>query len=141
MSNTSTATPSGILFGPNGSGKMYMSLYAHRGSNPRKHQWLSAISPKMEFDIFCIADCSDWRDTTGNYWGIHDQGRTVLGTRSEKLCKFPCTSNSTDPWHGYPVSPSEEGDKDAPPDDFVEKWISTSVVSKVFGRRIQRRKT
>ncbi len=137
-----TATSSGILFGPNNSGKMYISVYNHRGSGSRvyKNQWLSTITPAIEYTIFCDADDGNWKDYNGHYWGVHNRGITVLGDCREHLSKFPKTSNLTDHWHGYPVSPRESGDKDAPPDDFVESWISIGVVSKTFGRRIQRRK-
>lgn len=138
--DSGTATPSGISFGPNRSGKTYLSLYIHRGTRAQKHQWSVNVSPSREYDIFCSADEGNWKDTQGHYWGVYAGGQTVLGSRGERLCKFPRTSNIEDPWHGYPVSPMEEGDKDAPPDDFVENWIATRIVSKTFGRRIQRRK-
>jgi len=142
MSNGGVATISGVLFGPNGSGKSYISLYSHRGtgSSRYKHQWVSLIPPLMEFSIFCTADTANWRDPSGHYWGLYNSGATVLGTRGERLCKFPKNTNENNPWHGYPVSPREDGDKDAPPDMFVENWIAHGVVSKIIGRRIQRRK-
>ena len=136
------AVASGVQFGPTQSGKVYISLHQHRGSGApaHKHQWCDQISRVMEFGIFDTADYQNWCDRDGHFWGIHDRGQTVLGVRGERLSKFPRTSNSSDPWHGYPVSPLERGDDDAPPDEFVERWIETGAVSKTFGRRIQRRK-
>jgi hypothetical protein len=138
-----TATPAGLLFGPNHSGKKYLSSYAHRRNNPRdrhKSHWLPSVTPLMEFGIFCSADRASWRDGSGNYWGLHSGTRTILGVRGERLCKFPYTSNATDPWHGFPVSPLERGDNDAPPDTLVDDWVSAGVISRVAGRKIQRRK-
>ena len=105
-----------------------------------KSKWHPSTPPPMEYDIFCSADYGNWRDLHGHYWGVHSGGATVLGCLGERLCRFPRTSNAGDPWHGYPVSPLENGDDDAPSDDFVENWIRTGVVSKTFGRRVQRRK-
>lgn len=93
----------------------------------------------MEYGIFCTADSRDWSDEDGNYWGVHSAGRTPLGVRGERLCKFPKTSNPNDPWHGFPVSP-QNGGGDVPPDALVESWITAEVVSRVIGRRIQKRK-
>ena len=139
---TGIVMPSGIKFGPTNKGKWYISVNHHRGAGLQKYKnkWSLSVPPPMEYAIFCSADDGDWRDVQGHYWGVHNQGSTILGCRGEKLAKFPCTSNVSDPWHGYPVSPLERGDNDAPPDDFVENWISTGVISKTFGRRIQRRK-
>lgn len=126
----------GIEFGPNGSGKRYLSLYAHRGANYRKSMW--AMPPPEEYRVFCSSDYGNWSDHGGNLWGIDDGGNTVLGLRGERLSKFPRPTNATNPWHGYPVSPMEDGDRGAPPDLLVERWISTGVVSRTIGRRIQR---
>lgn len=142
--NTSrpTRTRDGLIFGPNGTGKKYISLFYHRGSgSPRdKSCWHKDVSPPKEYGIFCAADLKNWVDSRGHYWSMHNKGETVLGTRGERLSKFPYNANHKDPWHGFPVSPLERGDADAPPDDFVESWIANGVISKTFGRRIQRRK-
>jgi hypothetical protein len=139
---TGNAMPPGICFGPTNSGKMYISVYKHRGSGSSeyKNQWASSVPPQMEFTIFCSSDDGDWYDAQGHYWGVHNEGNTILGCGKERLAKFPRTSNASDPWHGYPVSPLDTGEKDAPPDDLVENWISTGVIPRRFGRRIQRRK-
>ena len=136
------ATSSGIKFGPNPTGKFYISINYHRGNNRSalKNKWHPYIKPPLEYQIFCAADCESWYDTSGHGWGMHNQGNTIIGTQGERLCKFPRTSNESDPWHGFPVSPMESGDDDAPSDEFIENWISTGVISKTFGRRIQRRK-
>jgi hypothetical protein len=140
--STGTTTESGILFGPNGSGKRYISLFYHRPTGARAHKraWHPSVPPPDEFTIFDQADQGHWRDDDGHYWAIGDAGARVLGQRGERLAHFPQNENAGDPWHGYPVSPLERGDDDAPPDEFVEAWIRGGVVSKTLGRRIQRRK-
>lgn len=136
------ATESGIQFGPNRNGKLYISVFIHRGNNRSnyKNKWEPSITPPIEYAIFCAADYENWRDHKGRYWAVHQGGIIILGCQGERMCKFPRTSNPGDPWHGYPVSPLLNGEDDAPPDDLVENWIEAHVVSKTFGRRVQRRK-
>jgi hypothetical protein len=135
MSN-GTAIQAGIAFGPNNSGKRYVSVYAHRGNRPQKSKWV--VAPQQEYGLFCAADDGNWSDDNGNYWSLHDNGQAVLGMMGERLAKFPFTA-ADEPWHGYPVS-TREGDENSPPDFLVERWIASAVVSKTFGRRIERRK-
>jgi hypothetical protein len=136
-----TATDGGILFGPNASGKRYVSLYIHRPPQRKaqKSAWHPDVTPLKEYGIFCVADDSDWRDAFGDYWGLRNGG-DVLGATGERICTFPRTSNAPDPWHGYPVSPMLRGDVDSPPDAFIDAWINSGVVTLTFGRRLQRRK-
>src|SRR5947209_5127455 len=96
----------GIQFGPNGSGKLYLSMFAHRGGNPRKSKWLDSVAPPTEYDVFCRADEDDRCDSAGNYWGMLDVEASPLGTRGERLAKFPRNKVPAAPWHGYPVSPA-----------------------------------
>jgi hypothetical protein len=139
--NNSHASQPGIMFGPNDSGKTYISLYSHRGTRPQKHRWDPSVPPQREYGLFCTSDQGGWQDLSGHYWGFGNlEGTEVIGTQGERLCKFPRTSNEHDPWHGYPVSPLIEGDTDAPPDALVESWLNTQTISRTFARRIQRRK-
>lgn len=107
MQSQGTPTSDGIEFGPNDSGKPYISLNAHRGSRPHKSKWRTEVTPPMEYGIFCDADGNEWNDNSGHYWGVLNRGDTVLGMVGERLSKFPCTSNDNDPWHGYPVNPAK----------------------------------
>jgi hypothetical protein len=136
------AVPGGILFPPTKSGKTYLSVYIHRGHHRgrKKVKAIWAITPDAEYDLFVQADDLDWYDFHGHYWAIALGGRIVLGTRGQRLAKFPCNSNDKTPWHGYPVSPSQDGAAgNCPPDAFIENWIQTEVVTRAFGRRLQRR--
>lgn len=132
-------TSDGIIYTNEKSNKKYISLFYHRGSGDKEHKSFWSISPDTEFAIFCAADDGDWKDVKGHYWGILDRGRAVLGTGNKRLCKFPRNENPSVPWHGFPVSPLK-GEGNAPPDEFVEKWISDKIIDKKIGRDIQRRK-
>jgi hypothetical protein len=135
------ATPDGLEYGPTVNGKMYLSVSKHRGkSSPHKNIWSSAISRDTEYGILCSSDEYDWYDQKKNYWGVLEKGEAILGERGERICKFPCTSNEQDPWHGYPASPREKGQGDAPPDSLVEQWIKDDVIKKEIGRKIQKLK-
>jgi hypothetical protein len=133
-------TTAGLMYGPTVNNKMYLSVYKHRGNGSRQHKncWSADVSPFMEYGIFCSSDASDWFDQKLNYWGVLNSGQTVLGEKGERICKFPCTSNTQDPWHGYPTSPKDNGANDAPPDFLVEIWISGNIVTKEIGRKIQK---
>lgn len=133
-------TSSGLEYGPTHNGKTYLSIFRHRGTGSRRHKnmWATNILPDTEYSIFCSADEKDWYDASGHYWGVLNQGHTILGEQGERICKFPYTQNSTDPWHGYPTSPREGRENDTPSDVLVESWIAESVVTKEMGRKIQK---
>jgi hypothetical protein len=135
-----TVTSSGILFGPTGSGKTYLSAYEHRGANARKSRWANSVPPVREYGIFKESDDSDWRDDLGHYWGILDKVATVLGDAGERLSKFPANGVASVPWHGYPVSPRVRGKFDAPSFRFVEEWRARGAITRTVARKIQRRK-
>jgi hypothetical protein len=139
-----TVTSAGIRFGPNASGKLYISLFIHRQTFATldKSMWHNSVSPQDEYGIFCTADAHNWHDAQGDFWGLlQERGSIiVIGVAGERICKFPLNANERDPWHGYPVSPKLRGDDDSPPDAVVERWIDSGVVTRTFGRRVQRRK-
>ena len=95
----SRVTANGLIFGPNASGKLYIAVYYHRGSGSSlKGCWSDNVPPPLEYEIFCLADHGHWCDSDDHYWGVHDGGRAVLGTRGERLSKFPVNRNATNPW-------------------------------------------
>lgn len=121
------------------SNKRYISFNYHRSITDikgKKSIWKSSISKQLEFEIFCEADDNNWQDQKGHYFGLRDQGCTPLGNNDERICKFPITSNSSDPWHGYPVGRSNE----TPPDSFINKWIKDKIITRTIGKSIQRGK-
>jgi hypothetical protein len=127
----------GQLFGPNASGKRYLSVNYHRspgGTKEGKSIWHPDVSRDMEYTIFCTADSEKWEEAK-HYWGLHNRAETQLGTDGEIICKFPCPSNLQDPWHGYPLHTSKS--KDRPSDSFVRTcWLEKGIVSKGTARKI-----
>lgn len=132
--------PDGLVFGPTASGKSYLSMFDHRGRNRAKSWWADDVSPPDEYAIFEQADTLDRCDTSGHYWGVRDASGTRLGTRGERLAKFPHNAVAVVPWHGYPVSPGNGRASEIPPDEFVDALIDAGAVSRTFGRKLQRRK-
>lgn len=140
--STGTPTADGISFGPTTNGTHYISLYYHRhtsGGRPDKNYWHYAFLPPAEYSLFSDSEDGEWSDGAGHFWGVRDQGKLELGLRGERLAKFPCPSNNSDPRHGYPVSPQLRA-TDTPPDDVIQKWIDDNVIGRTFGARIRRRK-
>jgi hypothetical protein len=132
------AQQAGLQYGPTASGKLYLSMYSHRGGNPTKSCW--AVPPDDEYGIFETSDDNDRADGHGNYWGALDAEGTALGTKGERLAKFPFNAVLTVPWHGYPVSPASGRASEMPPDDFINDLIEDGVLSRTFGRKLQRRR-
>jgi hypothetical protein len=128
-----------VLFWPTPRGKTYLSDDRHRGRGNVHHKnaWSPALPRIEEFAVFCRADEGDWHRAPG-YWSFRmENGRLMaLGACEERLCHFPRPSNDTDPWHGYPVSPLEDQD-DALPDDLVDEWVATGVLTYTWGQRIK----
>jgi hypothetical protein len=123
-------------FGPNASGKTYVCLAKHRNKTPGASQW--TVQPAIEYEMFCDADAADSVDLAGNYWSVRDGGREI-GTRNERIAKHPATSNSSDPWHGYPASPAYKGAGDMPADNVIDNWRTAGSVSRSFVKRLKRR--
>jgi hypothetical protein len=135
---TPAAQEAGLQYGPTASGKLYLSVYAHRGANPRKSCW--EVSPEDEYGIFETADDKNRSDADGDYWGTRDADGTALGTRGERLAKFPHNGVPAVPWHGYPVSPASGRGSESPPDEFIDALIEEGAMSRTFGRKLQRRR-
>ncbi len=132
-----SAAVGGVTFGPTSAGKIYVSTVAHRGHRPSgtKSRW--SVDPSAEFALFDEADINDWRCSKGHYWNRgDDEGRTSLGTRGEKLAKFP-KARAGDPWHGYPASPRFHGPRGRPEDDLLDLWVEEKVITRTFARRLQ----
>ena len=132
--------PDGLLFGPTASGKTYLSMYDHRGRDPTKSRWADNLKPPEEYSIFEGSDDNGVSDSDGHFWGIRDPTGSVLGSRGERLAKFPFNAVASAPWHGYPVSPGGGRNSEIPPDELVDGLIAEGAISRTFGRKIQRRK-
>lgn len=135
-------TSDGYEYGPTVNGKMYLSKYKHRGKGDRKHKHMWCIPPDDEYHIFYASDKRDMYDSNQDYWGVM-QGGKIIGEKGERISKFPCTSNETDPWHGYPISPVEERPRGSLPpefDDLIANWIKSEIIDKGFGKKILKEK-
>jgi len=127
-----------IEFGPTSSGKRYLSLGYHRCNRavPPKRCW--SISRDLEFGVFCWADGFDVSDADGDMWGffLREGELEVLGTDRERIAKFPCPTNETEHWHGYPVHAADRPER-RPSPVFIENLYRRSLLSKVQKKRIQ----
>ena len=139
MSSVTGATiPGGLEFGPTPvNQRMYHSLYRHRGHGSPLHKtvWATSITPPMEYAIFCESDTNDWRTVDGDYWSLYDGGNTEIGADGERLCRFQKTTNPSDPWHGFPVSPQKK-ESDLPPVTLLDMWLATGVIEPAFRKRV-----
>jgi hypothetical protein len=115
---------------------MYISLYYHRNPHLGKHKsrWSKQVSQSAEYLIFVNADNRDWTASQGHYWGVRDKGDT-LGSDGERIAKFPRTTNSSDPWHGFPVSPADEPDH-KPPDAIIFRWHEEGFINRALRQRM-----
>jgi hypothetical protein len=131
----------GVCFRPCPDGGTYKSLYDHRGNRPGASCWRDDYPPPLEFLLFISAFHANWMDATGHLWAVDASGRREIGTRRERLAKFPANAQPASvEWHGFPVSPQLDGVGSAPPDTFVQAWIDGNVVSRALGRKIQKRR-
>lgn len=138
VSVTGATIPDGIEFGPTPLNlRIYHSLYRHRGHGSPNHKsvWGDSVPPPMEYAIFCDADTNNWRTADGDYWSLHNGGNTEIGSDGERLCRFQNTSNLSDPWHGFPVSPLKK-ESDKPPVILLDMWLAAGIIQPAFRKRI-----
>jgi hypothetical protein len=134
-------TSDGYEYGPTVNGKMYLSLFYHRGNGSKKDKHMWCVLPDHEYDIFFNSDKHDMYDSTQHYWGVLERGKVKIGERGERISKFKYPSNPMDAWHGYPIFPAEEkkGTRNALPpdfDDLIAKWIKSNLIARELGKKI-----
>lgn len=136
------ATTAGILFASTSTNSAYLSRKDHQPfSTDRRNKWAPSCPPPDEREVFCDAETEGWRDTRPQLWGIK-QDLQVLGLEDRRLAKFPDPSNTSDPWHGYPVSaldPKREIEH-RPDSELVDRWVACGLISKQQASRIKRGK-
>jgi hypothetical protein len=109
-----------------------------RGS---RNKWSASCSPACEYDIFCDSEDNNWRDSRPHLWGLQ-QGLAEIGQSGERIAKFPAPQNTTDAWHGYPVSaldPRREFEH-RPEPNLVLRWRLAGLIDEVDQARINRGK-
>lgn len=116
----------------------YLSLNYHRGRTRLKHpKSLWDVSRKVECHTFCNAELEGWHDAEGNAWSVTEDENVALGTRGERVAFFDGPTNTTDPWHGYPVG-GRRGlpVRRRPPDVLVKRWLDDKWISYILYQRI-----
>lgn len=127
------------LFGPTPNKYWYQSIPKHRQniSNGPPSQWINAILPCDEYEIFLLAEQHGWCDQSGHYWGIYKNGQP-LGKDGELYSKHRLdTPSPGTPVHGYPESPKKLN-RPLPPDNVVDDWVDRGM-KKVTARKILKR--
>lgn len=133
----------GLTFGPNGTGKTYLSRKDHwyTSSDRRRNKWAKSCQPPDEYSLFCDADTHSWYGTGVHLWGLR-KGLLKIGTTGERIALFRAPANATDPWHGYPVSardPQRELEH-RPDPELVQRWLEEYYIDSVDAARINRGK-
>ncbi len=122
-------------YGPTSRGHFYQpSPYHSRTSRvrPSKSRW--AVKEGHQYLVFLPADEAFWHCKDGRgLFSIELGGKTILGRRGERLAFFPDPQNSTDPWHGFPVSSSER----QPSPDVIDSWVRAGVISEHVRRKLE----
>ncbi|MEY2914013.1 MAG: Double-stranded binding motif [Cyanobacteriota bacterium] len=72
-------TSDGYEYGPTVNGKMYLSLFYHRGNGSKKDKHMWCVLPDHEYDIFFNSDKHDMYDSTQHYWGVLERGKVKIG--------------------------------------------------------------
>ncbi len=137
--SSGTSVRAGVKFGPTKkNGKWYLCVNKHRGSGCPKHKAQWQIPHTLEYEIFDTSDEENWYDpNSGHYYGVHNYGETILGSKGERVCKFPCPRNPLDPWHGYPFKkPKKESSKSWIPTNVLDNWLATGAIDTSFYHRI-----
>jgi len=136
-------TPDGWEFGPDANGTRYLCIAYHRDGTPGKAQWNAANVPiHREYGIFRDAHTRGRLSTGGDYWGVgDDDGGLVLGTRGERVCKFPRNGNpAAVPWHGYPVSWKVKPKTPRPDKSDLNQWVQQKLITETLALDIFRRR-
>jgi hypothetical protein len=111
----------------------YKSLDTHRSTSGTKHPksiWNPEVSRAEECHTFCGAKLQEWHDKNGDCWAIARDGQVDFGTHEERVAFFWAPKNTTDPWHGFPVGGRRGlSFKRKPPDELVQRWYDTGVIS------------
>lgn len=96
-------------FGPTTKNKYYQPVFYHNrtaSKNHHKTKWI--IKQNEQYCTFELSDDNDWKcNKLDGYFSIIDNGKVILGSSDEILGFFPENSNSTDPYHGFPVMSSD----------------------------------
>ncbi len=125
-------------YGPTANVKFYLAVPYHNRNaspNPMKSRW--CLAEDQQYEVFRIADEGNvFCQVNKALIGLLCDCTVILGINSERLSKFPCPTNSTDPWHGFPIR-SNEIDLD---EGLLERLESAGIISIKTRLRIVRGK-
>jgi hypothetical protein len=113
----------GIVFGyTSRNDRTYKSMNYHRNKiKAGKTLWSKTVSVSEEADFFDTSDYKIWKCDQENYWWISQNASRVVGNFGERVAFFPHCGNHPGPWHGYPVSPSNDEHYEIP-EEVVSTW-------------------
>jgi len=132
-------TSDGLLFGPQGGRSAYLCRKDHRLTGGSRNKW--SCTHQEEYVVFCDAEVNAWIDSRPQLWGLLP-GLPEIGTKRERIAKFPRPSNATDAWHGYPVSALDDKREfeHRPEPALVERWRLAGLIDDIQASRINRGK-
>ena len=112
-------------------------------SRNQKEKWI--VGEGEQFSYFKIADENEvsprWLCNSNScLFSIGNNGRDVLGGKSERLAKFKIPQNELDPWHGYPVTTTDHEPWNTPSNELLDLWVKHNVINSTTRRRIERAK-
>lgn len=117
----------------------YQSLHYHRTRASRQDKSHWNLSAGDECHSFCESTDHGWTDSTGSRWYVDANGKEI-GTSHERVATFPAPSNTTDPWHGYPVSGRRGADMSRPvPAEILEIWSTQGTVKRELLAKLWKR--
>ncbi|MCZ4589164.1 hypothetical protein O4328_36890 [Rhodococcus opacus] len=136
--HTGRPTSAGIHFDAVGGTPAYLSRSDHRRrARGSRNKW--AIRPPEEYDVFAASYSGRWLCSDGHNWGVKE-AFAVIGTKGERIAKFPQPSNPGDERHGYPVSARDRKreTEHRPPPSVTTQWLDQELISEFDKHRIDR---
>jgi hypothetical protein len=130
VSPSTVATPAGVRIGPTAAGSHYLARNDHQHfAAPGRNRWGATCLPPDQYALFESAEQGDWSDSRSHLWAVAP-GLAVIGLEGQRVSKFPARANSTDDWHGYPVSaldPKREFEH-RPEPKLVSRWFEAGLI-------------
>lgn len=116
----------GNQFGPTEKKHFYIPVHYHNKSasqNERKTKWV--LKQGEQYEVFRISDEGEWNcKVNKGLFSILSNGNEILGENEERLAFFPNPQNSSDSWHGFPISSADYDISD----ELIKQWINAEVI-------------
>lgn len=123
--NRLAAESDGIVFGfTSRNARTYKSMNYHRHKiKKNKTLWSPTVAVTEEAGFFNASDDGVWSCHAGNYWWVSENAVKVIGQLGERVAFFPRCDNHPGPWHGYPVSVTNDEHYEVP-EEIISEWES-----------------